>query len=132
MVTSTAYSQHLADWDQIAVADEQSTQASEADGAADSLQEQEEDLDLLIDPCPSFAGLSADLGCASPRHGSAAESLERIAIALPELREQFDEHLGQIVNIFRDVIADVYAKSFHNNLPTILDNNLAGVIHNIR
>lgn len=129
---TASYSQLLADWDQLAQAQREAEREAAARSAEAEAAEPEDDLFQLIDPCPSFAGLAVDFGAPVTRSGSAQDSLDRIAAALPALAAQFDAQLLEVLDLTRDVIREVYAKTFHMNLPTILDNNLAGLVTQLR
>ncbi len=129
---SAAYSVHLADWDQVAITEREAALEAARRAAETRATEPEDDPDLLLDPCPSFAGLSADLGPPPALHSNATEALGRIAATLPDLSGQFDAALEDILSVTRDMIAEVYARSFQTGLPTILDTHLASLLVNLR
>ncbi len=131
-MAQTAYSHHLADWDQLALAERNGAQDDAERDALTDTAEPEDDADTLIDPCPSFAGLAVDLGPVQVQRYNANETLAEIAALLPTLTEQFEAELEEIMSITRDVIREVYAKSFQANLPTMLDNHLAALLKHVR
>jgi hypothetical protein len=127
-MAQTAYSRHLTDWDQLAQTLREADRQAVAQTAQMETPEPEDDWDMLIDPCPSFVGLSADLGPLLAQGSAATETLAQIAATLPTLTHQFEAALEEIMGITRDVIREVYLTSFQANLPTILDNHLEAMV----